>query len=85
MDYSLLVSGLQRLRNLLGDAERLIDGDRTTRDPPVQALAVNEFEHEELRPVRLVQPVNLCDVRMVEGSKHLCFAAKAREPFGIGA
>ena len=83
MDDALLMRGLQHFGDLLGNRERLIDGDRPTRDPFVQALAVHEFEHEELRAVGFVDAMNLRDVHMIQRGKDLCFAPEACQAFRI--
>jgi hypothetical protein len=66
MDDSFFVRGFECLRDLLSDRERLIDGDRPMCNALVQALTVNELEHEELRAVGFFEAVNLGDVRMIE-------------------
>ena len=50
---------LQDLGELLRDAERLINRNRSSCDPLVEAMAVDEFEHEELGAVRFLEPVDL--------------------------
>jgi hypothetical protein len=59
MDDAFLVRSFERLRDLLADAERLIDRNRSVCDPLVETLPVDQFEHEELRPVRFFQSMNL--------------------------
>ena len=76
MNDPLLVRRFKCFRNLLGNAQRLIDGKRPACDPFVEALAVNEFKHQELRAVGFFKPMDLRDVRMVEGCEHLGCAAK---------
>jgi len=54
MDDSLLVGSFESFRNLLCDLERLLNRHRSTSDPFVQALAVDELQHEELCAVRFL-------------------------------
>src|SRR5215471_17135566 len=83
MDDAFLMRGFESLRNLLGDAERLIDGYRPAGDALIEALAINEFEDQELRAVDLFEAVNLRDVWMVERGEHLRFATEPGDAFGI--
>jgi hypothetical protein len=82
MNDALLMRGLEGLRDLLGDAERLIDGNRPARDALIQTLAV-EFEHEELRVVGLLEAVDLPDLWMIERREDLGFTTEASHAFGI--
>ena len=52
MDDPLVVRGFERLGDLLGDRECLVEGKRTAGDALVEALAVHELEDEELNPAR---------------------------------
>jgi hypothetical protein len=54
MDDALVVSGFEGLCDLLGDAERFVNRDWSARNAFIEALAVHEFEHEELRTVGFV-------------------------------
>jgi hypothetical protein len=75
--------GFERLSDLLSDSECFIDRNLAACDSPVQALAVDEFEHEELLAVRFIETVDRADVRMVQRREDLSFTTKAREPLGI--
>jgi len=83
MDDPLLMRSFEGLRNLPGDAERLIDWNRSARDQLVEALAVDEFKFEELRVAGLFETVDLCDVRMVEQGEDLGFAAETGDALRI--
>src|SRR5438034_6723134 len=83
MDDPLLVRRLERLRDLPGDGESLVYGNRPARDPLVHALAVHELEHEKLLAVGFVEAVDRTDVRMVECGKNLRFAPEPRDTLGI--
>src|SRR5512138_2131193 len=71
------------LRDLSGDAERLIDRKLAMRNAPVQALAVHKLQNEKLLPIGLVQAVDLRDMRMVQSGEDLRFSTKPGQPFGI--
>jgi hypothetical protein len=83
MDDPLLVRGFERLGDLLRDGESFVNSNWTARDSSIQALAVDELEHEELLAVGLVQAVDRADVRMVQRSKNVGFAAEARKPLRV--
>src|SRR5437763_1964310 len=83
MDDSLLMCSFERLRDLLRDGERLVDGNRSACDAAIETLAVHEFQHEELLAVRFVQPVDRADVRMVEGGEDLRLTPESSEPLGV--
>ena len=72
MNDPLLVRGFERLRDLLRrspSASSTGIGPRAMRS--VQALAVHEFQHEELLAVRFVQTVDRADVRMIQARQEL--------------
>ena len=83
MDDALLVRRLERVGDLARDLERLVDGHGTLRDPLRESLAFDELQHEPAHAARLLEPVNVRDVGMIEGGQHLGLALEAREPFGI--
>ena len=71
MNDPLLVRFLQRLGNLGGDFESFVQGNWATRDPVRQSLSGNQLENEVVRFIRLLQPIDRGDVRMVEGREDL--------------
>ena len=83
MHDPLLVRGFQRLRNLLRDRQRLVDGDGPTREALGQVLAFDEFEDERRHTTRLFESMNVRDVRMIERREDLCFATETREAVRI--
>ena len=64
--------------------ESFIDRDRATRDPIGQRFAFDEFQHQRLRAVCFLDPVNACDVRMVETGKNFGFPLEPGQPLGVG-
>src|SRR5262245_28195395 len=90
VDDSLLVGSLERVDDLCGDREGLIDVDpwsRRVRRLADQAfgkrLAVDELEGEELRAIRFVETMNRGDIGMIQGGEDLRFALESCEPVGI--
>ena len=85
MDDPLLVRGFERLGNLLGDREGLVDRDRPARNPIGERRALDKLHHEgrACTPSAFFEPVDLGDVRMVEGGEHLRLPLETREAIGI--
>jgi hypothetical protein len=77
------VGGFKRLGDLFRDSERLHDRNLSSGDPLVQALALNEFEHEKLGVVGFNEVVNLSDVRMIERGENLRLASEASDSVRI--
>ena len=48
-----------------------------------ERLALDELEDEPAHAARLLEPVDVRDVRMIEGGQHLGLALEARKPVGI--
>ena len=70
--------GLLRLRNLRGDCRRFVTRQRPTGDPPIETLAIDQFEHEDIRAVRFLKAVDRADMWMVQRREHLRFSAKTQ-------
>ena len=75
---------LQRLGNLLGDRQRLIDRNRSLGNAIRQRRTFDELEDERFDAVRLLQPMNPADMWMVQRGKHLRFSLEPCEAIGIG-
>src|SRR4029079_8246845 len=80
MDDPLFVRGFERLGDLLGDAERLIEWNLAACDSFVEALAVDELQDEELRAVGLIEAVYLRNMGMIQRRKDLSFPAEPGQP-----
>ena len=83
MDDALLVRRLERFRNLLRNRQRLLDRHGAARQPLRQILALDEFHHEGLDALGVLQPVNGCDVRMIQRGKDFRFALQPRHSFRV--
>ena len=79
-----LVRGAQRLGDLPGDRERLLDRQRTVRDSRGQGLALDQLEHERVRALALFEAVDGRDVRMIQGRQELRFALEPGEVRRVG-
>src|SRR4029450_6150946 len=76
MDNPLLMSGLERFRDLPRDRER--PDDRQSgwmgRDPVRQRLALDELHHDRARTTIFLDAVDVRDIRMIERGQELRFA-----------
>ncbi len=84
VDHTLLVRGLECLRDLLCDFEHLVGIERAASDALRQVLARDQLHGNEARIVDRLQAVDLGDVRVVQRGQQLGFALEAGEPLGIG-
>ena len=79
----LLVRRFERLGDLSRNRQRLVERNRPACDPLRQILAFNEFKDQRFHAIGVFDPVNVCDVRMVQRREHLRFSAEPREAVGI--
>ena len=88
MDDALLVGLLERLGDLPGDRDGLVDGDRPALQPLREVLALDELHGEQVRAAaaregRLLEAVQVGDVRVVERGEQLRLALEAGEAVGV--
>ena len=83
MDDPLLVRSFERLGDLPGDEEGLVDRNRTSRDPIGERRALDQLHHEGSDAIGVFEPVDLGDVPMIEGGEHLRLPPETREAIGI--
>ena len=83
MDDAPLVRRLERLGDLPRDLERLVDRQRSPRQPLRQRLAVDELQDQRLDAARLLEAVDRGDVRMIQRGQDLRLALEARQPLGV--
>ena len=83
VDDPLLVSLLERLRNLDGNMDSLTDRDGTARNARRQRLPRNELEDEVVGPLRLLQPVNGSNPGMVQRCENLRLSLETGQPLGV--
>src|SRR5262249_4291721 len=82
-DDPALVRGLEAFRDLPRDRDRLVHRDRALREALREVLAVHELERETHDSVRLLEPVDRGDVRVVERGEELRLAAEARDAVAV--
>ena len=83
MDDALVVGLLEGLRDLLGDLEGLVDGDRAPREALLEVLALHQLEGEEGLPVGLLETVDGGDRRVVEGGEEVGLPLEPTQALGV--
>jgi hypothetical protein len=78
------VRGLKGLRDLFGDQQRLFERARSTRHAPT-GLAGHQFHGECVNIARLLEPVDLRDVGVIQGSQCFGLALEPGDPFCFGS
>ena len=76
MHDAALVGVLEPRRDLSGDRQRLVHRQRAPRQPLREVLALDQLEREREDSVRLLEPVDRADPRMVERGEDLRLAAE---------
>ena len=83
MNDAVLVRGIERVGNLPRDRERFSERDRSVCQAVRQRRSLDQLEDERADRIRLLQAVDVADVRMGERGEHLCLALEAGKSFGI--
>ena len=83
VDDSLLVRGLERLGDLPGDGEGLVEGERPALQPLGEVFALDELHDEGADAARLLEAVDRGDVGVLELGEDLRLALEAREAVGV--
>ena len=66
MDDASLVRGLECIGDLASHRKRFIERNRPTRDTVGERRTVNQFQHERLRTIGILDAMNLRDVWMIQ-------------------
>jgi hypothetical protein len=66
MDDALLVRGIERLRHLPRDRERVNEGYRSPRDPIGQGWSLDQLHHQRRHARVLLESVNMRDIRVTQ-------------------
>src|SRR3954463_9620864 len=83
MDDAAIVRGLERIDELPGNRERIVERERAALDPFRERLALNQFEDEREHPARVVGAVDRGDVWMIERGQQFGFPLKPGDPAGV--
>jgi hypothetical protein len=84
MDDPLLVGGIERIRDLPRQGERLCERHRATREPVGQRLAVHQLHDERADVGAVLDAIDRRDVGVIERGQHPRLALEARHPVGVG-
>ena len=84
MDDPLLVCGLERVGNLTGHGQRLVERNGPARDPLRQVLAGDELHDQRRDAVRVLQPVNGGNVGVIQRCEDFRFALEPGQPVSVG-
>ena len=79
MDDAVL-GGFERLGDLTGDRQRLVQRNRATGKTLRQVVTFDQFHHERRSAAAFFEAVDVRDVGMIQGSEHFRLALKPREP-----
>ena len=83
VDDASFMRRLERLGDLTGDRQSLVDRNRTVGDAIRDRFALDEFQDQRLPLIRFFETVNRGDEWMVQRGEHLRFAREARKAVGI--
>ena len=83
MNDPLLVRRFERLGDLPGDEEGLVDRNRPARDPIGERRALDQLHHQGADAIGFFEPVDLGDVPMIERGEHLRLPLETRQALGI--
>ena len=83
MDDALLVRRFECVRNLPRDRQRVRRRDRSLRDPVGEGRPVDQLHDQCVPGPRILESVEVRDVRMIERREDLGFTPEPRQPVGI--
>jgi hypothetical protein len=83
MDDALLVRGLERLRDLARDRDRLVLRNRPLRDAIGQRRSFDQLEDQYRLAIELLETMDRGDVGMAERRDDLRFTREAGEAIGV--
>ena len=83
MDDALLVRGFERIGDLQRNQQRVIEGDRARRDPIGKRRPLDQLHDQRGDARGLLEPVNVCDVRMVQRREDFRLTLESGEPLRI--
>jgi hypothetical protein len=78
------VRSLERVGDLACDRQRVVDRDGGVPDAIGERLALDELHDESQRTARVLDAVDMGDMRMIERGEQLRLAFEARDAFAIG-
>src|SRR5262249_62020637 len=83
MNNALLMSELERFRNLIGDLQSFLYRNGAMLNPLRKGFPFDQFHDEEVPSLGFFKSVKRRDARMIQRSQYLGLSLKTRDPFGI--
>jgi hypothetical protein len=83
MDDAPLMGGFESFSKLAADVERFVQRDAAPFQSFGQSLPLDELQDEEPLALVFSEPVDSCNVGMVQLGQELRLTLEARKPFGI--
>jgi len=83
MDDPLPVRRLERLGDLLGDRQRVIDRNRAARDALREVVALDRFHRKSGDATALFEAVDRGNVGMIQRGERLGLAGEPRQAIGV--
>ncbi len=83
VNNAVLVSVLERFRNLLCDRQRFFQRDRASLDPVGERRPFNQFHHQRTHAPAVFEAVDGSDVGVVEGCENLRLTLEARHKLRV--
>ena len=85
MDDALRVRGFERIGNLPGDGQCVLERNRTTLDAIGERRSFDHLEHERRRMIGGLEPVDGRDVGVVECRQEIGFPREARQALRVAS
>ena len=83
VDDALLMRGFERLGDLFRDGQRFVQRNGTVSNAVSERRSFDQFHHERDGAIRLLEAVNVGDVRMIQGCEDFRFTPESGQPLGI--
>ena len=83
MNDAHVVGGLQRIRDLPGNRQRLVDRHQTVDQPVGKRRSLNQFQDQRLDAAAIFKSVNACDVGVAERCEGAGFTLETCNPLGV--
>ena len=82
MRHAFAVRLVQRVGNLDGVLQHLLQRQRTFQQPLRERLAFEILHHQKINSVLMADVVERADVRMIQAGDGFCFAVESLTQFG---
>ena len=83
MNDAHVVGGLECIRDLPGNRQRLVDRHRTVDQPVGERRSLDQFQNQRLDTAAVFESVDAGDVRVAERCERAGFTLEAGDPLGV--